>query len=336
MSAQEVRTPAEPAPEHASPRTVQREQAARLNRGDTWVQRLRFELGEILTSGHQSSRLINASSRLEAPISTGRRIVVCGAGGGVGTTTMTALLAKLYAGLRQEPVIAIDATDQRGVLGARLGAAPSHEAASTLTLQTFVQALAAAPFNGFSETSSHAQSAGSQLWLLGQPDAPSASAGALGIEDWQKVSAALSQSFGVTVIDGGTDPLAPHLEPLLGVAHALVLLAPAGRDRMANLGRVLPALRTKAPHLGVVTATSLTGSHLTEHAHQRNGADTVVPFDRHLADGTPLRMSSLGIRTRISATELAASALAAAINPSRTTPSSSLPPEPTHTSAAGQ
>ena len=100
----------------ASPSTGRRKN------GDTLWERIRFEVTDVVTSGSLSERLIRASAAVEAPITTGRRIVVVGTAGGAGTSTVTAVLAKLFGSLQQETVMALDSTDQSGRLLRYLGA----------------------------------------------------------------------------------------------------------------------------------------------------------------------------------------------------------------------
>ncbi|MBA3279770.1 MAG: AAA family ATPase [Geodermatophilaceae bacterium] len=67
-------------------------------------------------------------SRLSIPIQSPRRVAVVGLKGGVGKTTLSVLLAGIYAKSRDEPVLLLDADPTFGSLLLRSGVAPTHSA----------------------------------------------------------------------------------------------------------------------------------------------------------------------------------------------------------------
>lgn len=71
-------------------------------------------------SRHRERELV---SRIVAPVAWGAAVLVVGARGGSGRTTVTALLAQVLAAVRGEPVAALDATPALGTLGRRVPAA---------------------------------------------------------------------------------------------------------------------------------------------------------------------------------------------------------------------
>lgn len=66
-------------------------------------------------------RVEDAAVRIQAPIGTGRRILVTSAREKTGRTTLTAALAQTYSRFRPEPIGAVDLDLHHGSLGARLG-----------------------------------------------------------------------------------------------------------------------------------------------------------------------------------------------------------------------
>jgi len=268
--------------------------------GDSWWERVRFEVTDAVTSGSLSERLIRASSAVEATITTGRRIVVLGTAGGVATTTVAALLAKLLGSIRQEPIVAIDATDHSGNLMRYLGAS------QVAPLDKLMHQFRAEPVRTLPDAVKNAAACGSQVFAAGRTDVPALADQPLGLQEWTDVSSTLSRFMAATIVDGGASPLSRHAAALLGTAHAVVLVAPPGNPEAAKLASVQESLNSTFPDVQQVTA--VVRSRQSHDAAVGEG----VPYDRHLASGSSLQLSRLGSRTRIAATELTGKALMAA------------------------
>lgn len=236
--------PAPPAPQTAPVTATVPQAASRKRSGDTWWERVRFEVTDAVTSGGAlSERLIRASSAVEAPpITTGRRIVVLGGtAGGAATTTVAALLAKLLGSIRQEPVIAVDATDHSGNLLRYLGS--SQAALLTELMQQFrTQSVRTLP-----DAVKHAASCGSQVFAAGRADVPALADAPIALQEWTDVSSTLSRFMAVTVVDGGASPLSRHAAALLGTAHAVVLVSPPGNPEAAKLASIQESLGKSFP-----------------------------------------------------------------------------------------
>ncbi|MFJ4029463.1 hypothetical protein ACIPWF_18975 [Paenarthrobacter sp. NPDC089989] len=268
--------------------------------GDTWWERVRFEVTDAVTSGSLSERLIRASSAVEAPITTGRRVVVLGTAGGAATSTATALLAKLLGSIRQEPVMAVDATDLHGRLLKYLGVE------ETALLSDLMRQYTAQPVRTLPDAVAAAGSSGSRVFAVGRGDVPAMADAPIGLQEWTDVSATLSRFMAVTIVDGGASPFSRHAAALLGSAHAVVVVSPADADP-SRLQELREDLLGSYPDVQQVP--------VTVHSRQGHGgvlADGVLPFDRHLSAGGTLQLGGLGARTRVAATELAGRALMAA------------------------
>ncbi|WP_024819749.1 MinD/ParA family ATP-binding protein [Arthrobacter sp. 31Y] len=288
-------SPSAPAP-HAA-----RIAAKRRKSGDSWWERVRFEVTDAVTSGSLSERLIRASSAVEAPITTGRRIVVLGTAGGAATTTVAALMAKLLGSIRQEPVIAVDATDHGGNLLRHLGA--SEAAPLTKLMQQF----RTEPVRTLPDAVKNAAACGNQVFAAGRADVPALADAPVGLQEWTDVSSTLSRFMAVTVVDGGASPLSRHAAALMGTAHAVVLVSPPGTQEAAKLASLQESLGTSFPDVHQVAVVVR-----SRQNHEAALSDGVLPYDRHLASGSSLQLSRLGSRTRIAATELTGKALMAA------------------------
>ncbi len=274
---------------------------SRRKSGDSWWERVRFEVTDAVTSGSLSERLIRASSAVEAPITTGRRIVVLGTAGGVATTTVAAMLAKLLGSIRQEPVIAIDATDHSGNLMRHLGAS------QVAPLARLMHQFRTEPVRTLPDAVKNAAACGSQVFAAGRADVPALADQPLGLQEWTDVSSTFSRFMAVTIVDGGASPLSRHAAALLETAHAVVLVAPPGNPEAAKLASIQESLNNTFPDVQQVTAVVR-----SRQSHDAAVRDGVLPYDRHLASGSSLQLSRLGSRTRIAATELTGKALMAA------------------------
>ena len=288
-------SPSVPAP-HATSGAVSRRKS-----GDTWWERVRFEVTDAVTSGSLSERLIRASSAVEAPITTGRRIVILGTAGGAASTTVAALMAKLLGGIRQEPVIAVDATDRSGNLLRYLGAS------QTALLTDLMQQFRTQPVRTLPDSVKNAAACGNHVFAAGRADVPALADAPIGLQEWTDVSSTLSRFMAVTVVDGGASPLSRHAAALLGTAHAVVLVSPPGNPEAAKLASLQESLGTSFPDVHQVAVVVR-----SRQNHEAALSDGVLPYDRHLASGSSLQLSRLGSRTRIAATELTGKALMAA------------------------
>ena len=275
--------------------------SGRRSSGDTWWERLRFEMSDALTSGALSERLVRASTAVEAPITTGRRIVVVGVSGGVGTTTVAALSAKLLGSIRQEPVMAIDATDESGQLLHYAGADKDA------LLSAAALKLRSQPVRTLPDVVGSAAACGNQVFALGRPEVPAATDARIGATEWTDLSAIISRFVAVTVVDAGASPRSGQTTDLLETAHAVIVVAPDTVFGTARAAAVRAAL--SGSHTGIPVVTVLTSINRPIGRVQYTAG---LPFDRHLAAGGPIRLSHLGARTRIAATEIAGSALSAA------------------------
>ncbi|WP_458778770.1 hypothetical protein [Arthrobacter sp. D3-16] len=234
---------------------------------------------------------------MEAPITTGRRIIVLGTAGGAGTTTLAAVISKLLGSIRQEPIMALDATDQGGSLLRCLGA-PGPAPLSALIHQFQTE-----PVRTVTEATVNSIACGNQVFAVDRKDIAALGDSPIHAGEWTDVSSTLSRFMAVTVVDAGASPLSSHAAALLGTAHAVVLVSAPGGYEAARLASVKASLAETFPYvqqLGVVVHS--------RQGHDQGFAKGELPFDRHFAGGA-VQLSKLGSRTRLAATEIAGKAL---------------------------
>ncbi|MFC7306824.1 type VII secretion protein [Streptomyces monticola] len=245
-------------------------------------------------------------------MTTGRVIAVTSIRGGVGKTTVSALMARTYNHYRHDPVLALEADAALGTLPVRLGAETVRW--SCADLAHILQ-----PSMLLTDVTGYLVPVADGGWLLpasqGRVGAP------LDIETYRTVTLALRRYFGVTVVDCESLPGAVA-RTAMDTAHARVVVAPMTAEGVNGTRAVLDWL-SGLPHSALAsTVVALTASspHTTldakaAAAHLRETGVSVVTidYDRHLGAGGPIHNTMLGQTTRQAAARLAAEALQLAV-----------------------
>jgi len=273
--------------------------------------RVMRQLISLFRSDDYPQRLSAAAAGAQEPVTTGRRIAVISSRGGAGKTTTTALLASVFAAMRQDSVAAVDNDPGLGSLTLRLGLeqAPSvDELASAVASRT---------------PACHAE-------LAGRMGSAGANLYATGVRLWQQRAeypalgnalTAVSRYFPITLIDCPTGISHPDSVWAIKSSHAVVQVVPATVSGVndafsyARAWRQDPATHA-LPLLTVVTSTDSDAplDPVKEAVRlSREGLDVLaLPYDRHLAAGVEIDLGLLAPQTRLDATTLASTALHAA------------------------
>ncbi|MEU2023077.1 MinD/ParA family protein [Streptomyces sp. NPDC016469] len=281
--------------------------ARRPVRGEAAVVRAARAVRRIVSgsAAREVAALTRTAEVLQQPVTTGRQIAVTSIRGGAGKTTVTALLGTTYAHYRQDPVLLVEADPALGSLPLRLGA-------ETLRWTTADLADIAAPQMSLLDVTGYLVQLPDNAWLL--PGSQGRIGAMVDTVTYERVMVALRRYFGVTVVDCETLP-AEVARVALSAAQARVLAAPATLDGVTSTYAVLQWLRALPRHVieGTVVALSVTtprpGIDIDAAAERlaTTGARVhVLPYDRHLAAGGPLRTGLLARPARLAATRLAA------------------------------
>ncbi|HEX6471532.1 MAG TPA: MinD/ParA family protein [Streptosporangiaceae bacterium] len=245
------------------------------------------------------------AARIRRPVPTCRRIAVTSIRGGAGKTTVAGLMATMITQIRQDRVLAADADSGLGSLPLRMGVQ------AELSLQDLARAR---PRSWEDATRFLARSAGG-LWVLSNT-----SRGRIGteleIEAFRAATGEMSRYFSAIVIDCGAGLLPELQRGILAEAHAQVLVTPAtvdgalsargALDWMAGNGfggllpRTVVTLVTHTPHEDADLDRA-------QHMLSAGGIPVVhVPYDRHLAGGSPIDLPMTGEAARNAAIRIAA------------------------------
>ncbi|QEV64924.1 type VII secretion protein [Streptomyces spectabilis] len=249
---------------------------------------------------------------MQQPVTTGRVIAVTSIRGGVGKTTVAALLGRTFNHYRHDPVLTLEADAALGTLPVRMGAESIRWACADL-------ARVLNPAMRLTDVTGYLVPVSDGGWLLpashGRVGAP------LDVATYRTVTLALRRYFAVTVVDCETLP-GEVARTAMDTAHARVVVAPMTAEGVNGTRLVLDWL-ARLPHSAlattVVALTVATPDAALDPkaaaAHLRETGVTVVPlgYDRHLAAGGPIRVERLAETTRDSAARLAAEAMHRAV-----------------------
>ncbi|MFJ8166078.1 hypothetical protein ACIRBY_34880 [Streptomyces sp. NPDC096136] len=253
------------------------------------------------------------AEQVQQPVTTGRQIVVTSIRGGSGKTTVTALLSRTYNHFRHDPVLTLEADAALGTLPVRLGVESLRWTCGDL-------ARIVRPSMQLTDVTGYLVPLPDGGWLL--PGSQGRIGAQVDVAAYRTVTVALRRYFGVTVVDCETLP-GEVARTALDTAHARVLTTPATAEGVEStravldwlgslpvpvLPRTVVVIAVQSPH----PAVDLDGAAARLAA---TGAGVVVlPYDRHLASGGPVRTELLGEGTRQAAVRLAAEVLQRAVS----------------------
>ncbi|MFD9118092.1 hypothetical protein ACFU6M_26605 [Streptomyces bottropensis] len=281
--------------------------------GDSVVRRTGRSIRKLASSAAQDvAEETRIARELQQPVTTGRVIAVTSIRGGVGKSTTAALLGRTFNHYRHDPVLTMEADAALGTLPVRMGADSVRWAAADL-------ARILNPAMQLTDVTGYLVPVSDGGWLL--PGSQGRVGAPLDIRTYRTVTLALRRYFAVTVVDCETLP-GEVARTAMDTAHARVVVAPMTAEGVNGTRQVLDWLG-QLPHSALgstvvaLTANSpdVTLDRDTAVAHlKESGVHVVpVPYDRHLAQGGPIRTALLGRETRAAAITLAAEAMTRAV-----------------------
>ncbi|MGU3293580.1 AAA family ATPase [Williamsia sp. M5A3_1d] len=245
--------------------------------------------------------------RVNRPVRGDYRIAVLSLKGGVGKTTTTVGLGSVFASLRGDRVIAVDANPDLGTLAQRI---PQQ------TRSTVRDLLADNSIYRYSDVRAHTSQAPSRLEVLASERDP-AVAEAFSEDDYRGVMKVLQRFYNIIITDCGTGLSHSAMNGVLDLANALILVSSPAIDGARSAGATLDWLQAHGyGHLVsravVVLSSSRSGAstidtnQLSQHFLTRCRAVQSIPFDDHLAEGAEVDLDLLGKGAHRAFVELAA------------------------------
>lgn len=250
------------------------------------------------------------SARIAAPLAGGARFVpVLSRKGGVGKTTITALLGMALADAREDRVIAVDANPDRGTLAERI--VRPHHSKSVRDLVRIHDDV-----KGYHDISAIVARDATRLDVLAS-DADPRIAEAFSDSDYRDVAGVAAHYYSLVLTDTGTGIVHSVMSATLDLADQIVIVSGLSVDEARLASETLTWLETngyaeQAREAIVVLNQSTPGTPLVRlnelQAHFATRARNVVrvPYDPQIAGGGTIVFANLLPETRIAARELAA------------------------------
>ena len=228
--------------------------------------------------------------------------------GGVGKTTITAILGMAMAEVREDQIIAIDANPDRGTLSERVNKQTRATVRDAVT-----KAASITTFNDFSELVSRDET---RLDVLASDTDPMLSE-AFDENDYNVVADLASRFYSVLLTDCGTGIVHSVMRATLQRADEIVIVSGGSIDEARLASETLTWLEANgygelARNAVVAINTGTQGTNLVKleeiEAHFQSRVREIVriPYDQHLASGSVINFKELAPLTRDAARELAA------------------------------
>ncbi|MFG6401048.1 MinD/ParA family protein [Microbacterium sp. P04] len=272
------------------------------------LSRHRINLGD----GRRARARKALDRRISASLSGGARFVpVLSRKGGVGKTTVTALLGMALADARDDRVIAVDANPDRGTLADRISRT------STRTVRDLVRT--SGDVAGYSDISALVARDETRLDVLSSDPDPRVSE-AFNDEDYRDVAVLAARFYSLVLTDTGTGIVHSVMGATLEMADQIVVVAGLSVDEARLASETLTWLETngyaeQVRHAVVVLNNARPGaplvreSELEAHFRTRVRAVVRVPYDTAIGTGSAIVYRDLQPATRQAARELAASVI---------------------------
>ena len=228
--------------------------------------------------------------------------------GGVGKTTISALLGMAMADIRDDRVIAIDANPDRGTLAERI----TRNTRATVR-DVITRARSVTTFSEFQTLISRDET---RMDVLASDADPTVSE-AFDEDDYNVVADIAERFYSVAITDCGTGMLHSAMTATLQRADSVIVVSGGSVDEARLASETLTWLQANGyPELVtnavVALNTATQGTNLVKleeieaHFQSRVRAIARIPYDPTLATGSVIRYHSLKPNTRNAARELAA------------------------------
>jgi MinD-like ATPase involved in chromosome partitioning or flagellar assembly len=244
--------------------------------------------------------------RVRRQLPGAHQIAVSSLKGGVGKTTVSAVLGLTLAEYRGDRVVALDANPDAGTLADRLTGEIGVTVRQMLDNIDNIDTLTAV---------SHYTSLAGRLQVLASEQDPAMSE-AFNRSEYEQICAVLSRFFNIIITDSGTGLVHSAMEGTLALADSLVIVGSPTVDGASRASKTLDWLVAHGYSEQVADAVvvlccdrvspEIDQERVRSHFESRTRAVVEIPYDPHLATGGRLDLGALRGPTQLAFLELAA------------------------------
>ena len=244
--------------------------------------------------------------RIRRNLPGAHQIAVSSLKGGVGKTTVSAVLGLTLAEHRGDRVVALDANPDAGTLADRLTGEIGVTVRQMLDNISSIDSLTAV---------SHYTSLAGRLQVLASEQDPAMSE-AFSRGEYEQICAVLSRFYNIIITDSGTGLVHSAMEGTLALADSLVVVGAPTVDGASRASKTLDWLVAHGYAEQVADAVvvlccdrvspEIDRERVRAHFEARCRAVVEIPYDPHLATGGRLDLSAMRDETRMAFLELGA------------------------------
>ena len=263
-----------------------------------------INLGESPRDAHTR----NLVAHVNQPLQGCYQIALLSLKGGVGKTTITAALGAMFASIRGDRVIAVDANPDRGTLSQKV---PLETAATVRDLLRDADRI-----SRYSDVRGYTSQGPSRLEVLASESDPAVSE-AFSADDYTRTLEVLERFYSLVLTDCGTGLMHSAMSAVLSHTDTLIVVSSGSVDGARSAAATLDwldahgyddlvrnsvaVINAVRPGSGKVDLTKV-----VDHFSRRCKAVRLVPFDPHLEEGAEVSLDRLKPATRDALIELAA------------------------------
>lgn len=244
--------------------------------------------------------------RIRRHLPGAHHVAVSSMKGGVGKTTVSAVLGLTLAEYRGDRVVAVDANPDAGTLADRLTGEIGVTVRHMLEDITSIDSLAAI---------SHYTSLAGRLQVLASEQDPAMSE-AFNRDEYERICAVLARFYNIIITDSGTGLVHSAMEGTLALADSLVVVGSPTVDGASRASKTLDWLVVHGFAEQVRDAVVVLScdrvspvidrEQVRQHFRRRARAVVEIPYDPHLATGGRLDLAAMRPATREAYLEVAA------------------------------
>jgi MinD-like ATPase involved in chromosome partitioning or flagellar assembly len=244
--------------------------------------------------------------RVRRSLPGAHQIAVSSLKGGVGKTTVSAVLGLTLAEYRGDRVVAVDANPDAGTLADRLTGEIGVTVRDMLESIDSIDSLIAV---------SHYTSLAGRLQVLASDQDPAMSE-AFNRSEYERICAVLGRFYNIIITDSGTGLVHSAMEGTLALADSLVIVGAPTVDGASRASKTLDWLLAHGYSEQVADSVvvlccdrvspEIDRDRVRLHFEQRCRAVVEIPYDPHLATGGRLDLDAMREPTRIAFLELGA------------------------------